>query len=278
MVSVTEGRYEMKYALPLDKRAEVVEFARPYISPDAHGQDLSAALPEVHAHPSEPPRGYRVSSLYLDDHRLTGYIRRLDGRRIRNRIRIRTYGDPGTTHPVFLEAKRKLHKKVIKHRVGVGSTDHWHTLPSPNPWDHVAPLADPLKQTRLERWCDAVREKQLAPVCRVEYWRETFAKGHLRLTLDHRVGAAPTADPLALRGPCPIRLIPHGWVVLELKYNGQPPRWMRRLVSRFGLVAEPISKFALGVALTCRAGRTADLRATTPPSIRRAARTNRAAK
>jgi hypothetical protein len=58
-------------------------------------------------------------------------------------------------------------------------------------------------------------------------------------------------------------------MVLELKYNGQPPPWMRRLVSQFGLVAEPISKFALGIARTCRQSHTADRRATTPPSILR---------
>lgn len=276
-MAVIEGRFEMKYALPLERRAEVLEFARDFIAPDAHGLDLSDALPEVD-HRGEAPRGYRVSSLYFDDDRLTGYTRRIDGRRIRNRIRIRTYGDPGTPHPVFLEAKRKLHKQVVKHRVQVCSTRRWAKLPGPRPWDHLTDANSPTSQDRLHRWREAVREKALAPVCRVEYLRETFARDSLRLTLDHQVRAAPTTDPHALRGPCPIRLIPAGWVVLELKYNGQPPPWMRRLVSRFGLVAEPISKFALGVALTCRNGNPIDLRATTPPSLRGLVQFQRAAK
>ena len=165
--------------------------------------------------------------------------------------------------------KRKLHRQVIKHRVRVCSTERWHELPASAPWDHVQQPADRMDRERWERWCSVVREQSLDPMCRVEYLRETFAHGQLRLTLDHRVCAVATSDSHALRGPCPQRLIPDGWVVLELKYNGQAPRWMRRLVSRFGLVAEPISKFALGIARTCRQSHASDRRSTTPPSILR---------
>ena len=274
---MVEGRYEMKYLLPLDRRNAVLDYARAFIQPDEHGEDLTDALPEV-AGSSTAPRGYRVSSLYLDDDRLTGYARRIDGRRIRNRVRIRTYGDPGHAAPVFLEAKRKLHKKVIKHRVMCGTTEHWMHWHEQTPWEDAPTPAGSLARERHRRWCDTVREKQLAPVCRVEYWRETFAKGSMRLTLDHRVGAVATGAAHALRGPCPSRLIPPGWVVLELKYNGQSPPWMRRLVARFRLVAEPISKFALGVSQTCRQPNTAERRATTPPSLQRAWRELQAAK
>jgi hypothetical protein len=278
MVSMTEGRYEMKYALPLSQREVVLDYARRFIQPDSNCVDLSEALPEVVSGSAHTPLGYRVSSLYMDDARLSGYVRRLDGRRIRNRIRIRSYGDPDESLPVFLESKRKLHKQVVKHRVRVGTTSEWSKLPAVMPWEHLATCERAVDQTHKVRWCDAVRRQGLEPVCRVEYWRETFARDRLRLTIDHRVGAFATSDPLALRGDCDIRLIPAGWLVLELKYDGQPPPWMRRLVARFGLVSEPISKFALGVARTCRSGSTADLRATTPPSIQRAGRYTQAAK
>ena len=275
---MNEGRHEMKYAISLEQRREVLQFAREHISPDPHGVDLSPDLPEVRTDTSESPRGYRVSSLYFDDERFTGYTRRIDGRRIRNRIRIRSYGDPGVNAPVFLEAKRKLHKQVVKHRVKVTDTRSWSRLPPAAPWNHLPEPSVSLDRDRMLRWQAAVNEKQLEPVCRVEYWRETFARGSLRLTLDHRIGGYATADAQALRGDCPTRLVPDGWVVLELKYNGQPPPWMRRLVAQFRLVAEPISKFALGVALTCRAHSPSDRRAATPPSIQRAWRLNRAAK
>lgn len=275
---VVEGRYEMKYLLPLDRRAALLDDAAAFIQPDPHGDDLSLALPEVVADAGSPPRGYRVSSLYLDDTNLTGYARRIDGRRIRNRMRIRTYGDPGSPSPVFLEAKRKLHKQVIKHRVACGTTEHWARWSGPRPWDEAPLPVAPLDRERQQRWCATAQDKQLAPVCRVEYWRETFARGQLRLTLDHRVGAVATHDPHALRGPCPTRLIPEGWIILELKYNGQAPPWMRRLVARHRLIAEPISKFALGVGLTLRPYAKAERAANTPPTLQRAWREPRAAK
>lgn len=269
MAALIEGRFEMKYALPLERRAAVLAYAQDFIDVDQNARELSSVLPEVVSAGGLRPRGYRVSSLYFDDQQLSGYARRIDGRRIRNRVRIRTYGSQGESFPVFLEAKRKLHRQVIKHRVRVCSTERWHELPASAPWDHVQQPADRMDRERWERWCSVVREQSLDPMCRVEYLRETFAHGQLRLTLDHRVSAVATSDSHALRGPCPQRLIPDGWVVLELKYNGQAPRWMRRLVSRFGLVAEPISKFALGIARTCRQSHASDRRSTTPPSILR---------
>lgn len=275
---MSEGRFEMKYALPLERRPEVLELVERHLSPDPNAGSVAAALPHVTATGGPEPRGYRVSSLYFDDARLTGYTCRIDGRRIRNRIRIRTYGDPGEPSKVFLEAKRKLHKRVVKQRVAPATAAEWCAIEGPRPWNGLPPLADPLAQERLDRWCDAVDQADLHPVCRVQYWRETFSHERLRLTLDYRVGAEPTEDPRALRGDCSVDLIPPEWMVLELKYDHQPPRWMRTLVQSHGLVAEPVSKFALGIARTLRARHVADQRATTPPSIRRMMRQHRAAK
>jgi len=274
----TTGRFEMKYALPLEQRTVLLEEALQHIGPDENAASFADALPEVAATGVCEPRGYRVSSLYFDDDALSGYSSRIDGRRIRNRVRIRTYGDIGQSRPVFLEAKRKLFKRVVKHRVAATTTDQWAELPGPRPWCNLAPLSHPMKQRRLERWIDVVEKNGLHPVCRVEYWRETFAFERLRLTLDYRVGAEPTLDPYALRGDCSVPLIPRDWMILELKYNNQPPLWMRKLVSSHGLVAEPVSKFALGVARTQRRDFIADQRATTPPSIRQMKRRQGAAK
>ncbi len=275
---ISTGRYEMKYALPLSQRTALLQEVLEHIGPDSNAGSFADDLPEVAATGVCPPRGYRVSSLYFDDDALSGYTSRIDGRRIRNRVRIRTYGNPGQKGPVFLEAKRKLHSRVIKHRVLATTTDVWADLNGGRPWCNLMPLSDALNQLRLERWVDVVEETHLHPVCRVEYWRETFARERLRLTLDYRVGAEPTTDSHALRGDCSVALIPRDWMILELKYDNQPPIWMRRLVAKHGLMAEPVSKFALGIARTQRLQHSADQRATTPPSIKRMQRKQGAAK
>lgn len=264
-----EGRAEMKYAVPVERRAAILEVARGNIVPDPHADDLRAALPGLVGPEGEPPRGYRVSSVYFDTPTLHGYTERLERQRVRNRLRVRAYGWPGQPAPVFLEAKRKRGPRVIKHRADIGDARDWETHASPRPWQALCAGADP--ESPAARWVDAVDGPGMEPVCRVAYVRETWCDGTARLTMDHAVGAGIPADARDLRGPTPEPLIPDGWMVLELKFDADEPGWMRALVRTLHLCAEPVSKFALGVMVLHRGGRVAERRLLTPPSILRAA-------
>ena len=264
-----EGRAELKFALPVSMLLELLESCAAHIAPDLNGDSLAPWLPELTPFQGAPPVGYRVSSLYLDDACLDGYAQRLDDMRIRNRLRIRTYGEPGSKAPVFLEAKRKLASRVIKHRVQVGDTEQWALGDPRQPWVDAVDRSKPRQRPLAERWVQATRSKGMGVVCRVAYLRETFVEGSSRLTLDHHVSAQAETDPRALRGPCSEPLLPAGWMVLELKYDEQKPAWMRHLVERLRLASEPVSKFALGVALTLRAHHPGEARRFCPPSIRR---------
>lgn len=268
---MNEGRFELKYALPLDRRAEVLDEAWENVEADANGDEISPLLPAaVHAH-GPPPRGYRVCSLYLDTVDLQGYSERLAEARIRNRVRVRTYGLPGDVAPVFLEAKRKLHANVVKHRIKTGTTATWATGDAVRPWRRaVREHGDPRGFAR--RWLDAVDSVDMRAVCHVTYVRETWVQGSSRLTIDHDLRAQAWPDPRQLQAHAATPLLPPGWIVLELKFNGAEPAWMRRLVQRLQLMSEPVSKFALGVVRTVRDGPDAELRRVTPPSLVRALR------
>lgn len=263
---VREGRSELKYALPPSSRAAVLRQAQASVTPDPNGDPLHPYLPGLPTVAGLAPTGYRVCSLYLDDPHLDGYAKRMADLPIRNRVRIRTYGLPGTKAPVFLEAKRKLRKRVIKHRIRVCDTDTWSTLDPAAPWRDLDGLVSPALRRPVARWVAAVEDPGMQVWCRVDYVRETYVEGTSRLTLDHRVSAAPTTDPLALRGPCPVGLLPPGWFVLELKFNGPMPAWIRRLTRSLRLVPEPVSKFALGMAHTVRRN-DQDVQRFTPPSV-----------
>lgn len=268
---MNEGRFELKYALPLDRRAEVLEEAWAHVQPDPNGARLAALLPAaVYAH-GPAPRGYRVCSLYLDTLDLQGYTERLAEARIRNRVRVRSYGVPGQTAPVFLESKRKLHRNVVKHRIRVGDAAAWVQGDPVRPWqDAVRNHGDPRGFAR--RWLEAVDSVDMRAVCHVTYVRETWVQGSCRLTIDHDLRAQAWPDPRRLQAHAPKMLLPPGWIVLELKFNGAEPAWMRRLVMKLQLMSEPVSKFALGVAQTVRGSPATELRRVTPPSLIRAAR------
>ena len=131
---MNEGRFELKYALPLERRQEVLAAAWDHVQPDPNGAEISALLPDDVLSSGPSPRGYRVCSLYLDTLDLQGYTERLAEARIRNRVRVRSYGLPGEVAPVFLESKRKLHRNVVKHRIRVGDTQAWSDGDSIRPW------------------------------------------------------------------------------------------------------------------------------------------------
>ena len=83
------GRHEFKYALPLSVREEVLRIAGRNAQPDPHAIRREDGL-----------IGYYIHSVYLDTEDLLDYHERLSERKVRNRLRARTYGSPGDRAPV----------------------------------------------------------------------------------------------------------------------------------------------------------------------------------
>ena len=87
----------------------------------------------------------------------------------------------------------------------------------------------------------------------VHYLREVYvpltpSAGRLRFTLDHQVSATKSPGIRNLKAPSDHLLIPNDWMVMELKYDRFPHRWMLELCRDLNLVSEPISKFGMSVA------------------------------
>jgi hypothetical protein len=254
---VTEGRWELKYMIHEREVPGLLDEVGDDAQPDPHAEDIGLGR-----------KGYTVSSVYLDNHGFEGYTERLRMDRIRNRVRIRTYGQPGSDAPVFLEAKRKLDNNVIKHRGYACGNQLWRTL-GPRPWQAIPEMVEGIDRVRARRFVDHVDGKRMESVCLVRYEREIFTAGSARLTLDRDVRAAPRPPPTELLAPCPARLFPPDWIVLELKFFGQMPGWMRRVNARMKLRSEPVSKFALGVATTVRPDHPHELAQLMPATLRR---------
>ena len=72
---MSEGRSELKYALPPQARRAVLQEAAPFVQPDPNADALEAQLPRLRPVSGLHATGYRVSSLYLDDPQLDGYLR-----------------------------------------------------------------------------------------------------------------------------------------------------------------------------------------------------------
>jgi hypothetical protein len=207
------GRYEFKYLLPSERRSEVLDLAAPHVRPDDHARPMDGGLV-----------GYSVHTLYLDTPRLTDYFERLERRRVRRRLRVRTYGRPGEGQPVFLENKRKSGKWVVKHRAPVGDADAWCESHDPEPWTTLTESVPEPGKFAATNFCRLVAGGRRLPVSVVHYRREvlvpqTNGSHHVRLTLDHEVQATMVSSAQHLFAAPEIELIPPEWVVMELKFE-----------------------------------------------------------
>ncbi len=260
------GRFELKYAIPAQLRDRVLELARGHVRPDRHALDLPGGL-----------KGYEVHSLYLDSPRLSDYRERLAEHKVRNRLRLRTYGPRASgPFPVFLENKRKLENWVIKHRVALpDDSEAYLARAGTEPWLRSVEGIVGAGRWAAEHFVRLTSSGQRVPVSVVHYTREVFVspdpdRPRVRLTLDHRVSASTRNLAYnSLYQERDVALIPPDWVVMEMKFGGTKPGWMRRICRELGLRAVPVSKFGLSVAMGVAGNRYHEVRYLTPRPLRR---------
>ncbi len=235
-----DGRFECKYAMPVSMRERLIESAA-HIQPDPHAQDLG-----------DGTFGYVVHSVYFDTPDFHDFYGRLDEAKVRDRLRARTYGKPGDGAPVFLENKRKLDDRVVKSRGYITDADSWCATDEAWPWRRWMDSGK-RKDRRVARDFDRLVAGVRRPVSVVHYDREVWVSTRpgehkVRLTLDLRITATIAPRAQDLYAPGDVYLIPEDWMVVELKYDGDRPGWMRRIARDLGLRAHPVSKFGLSVS------------------------------
>lgn len=255
------GRYEFKYVLPADLRNTIVDLISPFAEPDPQAGDIGHGR-----------RGYQVHSLYFDTTRLGDYFERLDQAKVRNRLRVRTYDSPDARRPLFLENKRKCGKMVIKHRFRLCDSQQWLKCTEPQPWIFLKDAVNGSNDYAASVFRQLVEGGRRHPVSSVRYEREAFVpraskQGGVRLTLDYDVRASNATTAHDIFAPSQVGLIPHEWIVMELKFQRFAPNWMHALRQKLALCAVPVSKFGLSVAMCIRSTHPNELRALTPKPL-----------
>ena len=262
-ISSYEGRYEFKYALPLAERDRILAAAQGAFVSDKN----AAVLPSGR-------RGYDVHSLYFDTPDLTDYFERLAERRVRNRLRVRTYGALGQRQPVFLENKRKYRDKVMKHRAFICDADTWcGDAEGTAPWHALSRKLSGRSIRAMQSFSGLVDDGRREPKTVVHYCREPFVslepgQGKVRMTFDYEVTATTRPRMVDLFAPPDVYLLPKDWMVMELKYGDVRPHWMSKLCAAIGLRAVPVSKFGLSMVYGYRADRPREIRYFTPRPLR----------
>ena len=262
------GRYELKYAVPASCRDQIIEMASDFTRPDKWGRPLGNWPGAT---------GYIVHSLYFDTPDLDDFSDRLAERKVRDRLRIRTYGAAGEGQPLFLENKKKYMDRVIKHRVHLCTADEWCLSPDGKPWRHFESEVNDAKRFVYRNFANALERGGRGAMALVRYEREVFVGTSIddpkvRLTFDHNLRGKRVNDAREIYARSVYDLIPRDYMVVEMKFDRIKPGWMREISSALRARAEPVSKFGLSMVIGHRSDRPSEIRYLTPHSIRKAER------
>ncbi|HNR67642.1 MAG TPA: polyphosphate polymerase domain-containing protein [bacterium] len=235
MIDATQTcRREYKYLVPVNRLDDLRNACLPYLKPDAYA--------------AKNPRGqYRVRSLYLDTAAMTCYHEKIDGKKNRNKYRIRGYETRENDSIIFLEIKRKRQNHIAKNRAPLYYRNLPELLASSRTTDIILPMNgkdQPLDDAR--KFLYHYRRKNLQPVILINYDREAFFgkfDPSFRLTFDKNICSMMTdrLSDLFFDGDL-LETLP-GFFVFEIKFYNRVPSWIKSVIHDFSLHRRSLSKY-----------------------------------
>ncbi len=228
-------RFEFKYLAPAHVRSALVADLRAFCEKDDHA----------------PRDGfYGVRSVYFDSPDWACFHEKCDGTAVRRKLRLRRYVD-GDSESDFVkfEIKHKHGNRVLKEAATVGR-EMFETLttflhPARSRFD-----LSPMGCEALNRFFQLKSLSAQSPVMTIEYRRQAFRARFdrsVRVTIDDRIAASRQIDPF--RTPRPAwRVLDTAWTVVEIKVADLLPLWTRRLIEKYRLIPQTVSKYALSAA------------------------------
>ena len=227
-------RYEIKYLVPRNRLVELRRAIAPMVSLDKHAIGYEE-------------KGYTVRSIYLDTPDLTYYFEKIEGIKIRKKLRIRGYNQAEDSKNVFLEIKRKDGGCIAKERSSIprdaldGDLESWIRTQDENSKNSTVPF---------RAFSYYLYRNRLKPVNLVVYEREAFegnADPSLRITFDKDLRSKLLPPYSTLYSEKDLKLIRPGYFILEVKYSHVFPSWLTPILSHFKLHKQALSKYVMSL-------------------------------
>ena len=229
-------RYEYKYLVPLEKLEEFRYAISPFFRVDEYAEERKY-------------QEYTVRSIYYDSAKLDDYCDKIEGLKIRKKIRIRAYNEASPDNLVFLEVKRKYENHISKNRAPLLYANLEEVLTSGEFQNLLLK-----KRGYINTDDDAAkfffhfRNKTSHPIVLVVYEREAyFSKfdSTLRITFDKnlRSFAFPTIDNIYEDEN--LKPAIHGHFILEIKFYDGFPLWLQKILGGFNFQRRAISKYTI---------------------------------
>lgn len=193
---------------------------------------------------------YTVRSIYFDNRKLDYYFEKIEGIKVRKKLRIRGYNFVEGKNLIFLEIKKKCDNYIYKNR----SPLHYEDLSQLFECGDIEKFISE-KDCNKESINDGKRffyhfiNKSLRPINLVVYDREAFTckfDNRLRITFDKnlRYLPFPAVSDLYLDDYHLYKvLINHS--ILEIKFNKNKPVWLQNIITKYGLTRSSLSKYVI---------------------------------
>jgi hypothetical protein len=221
-------------------------FEQKYLVPIKQIPALRAALGEyiVDDRNAESELGYRVYSVYWDSPDLRFFWEKIDGEKLRRKVRFRTYG---SSPEVFIEIKQRNDQTVQKRRL---------TWPLQNVARTFGPLGvgevpdEAVTNPVLSEVLAMCHRFLLRPSMAISYRRLAYFgvyEPELRITFDTRVQFSSVELDIAQPFEAGRYMLDPRLAIMEAKYSHTVPLWLMRTLTRFALTPVRISKYCTAV-------------------------------
>jgi hypothetical protein len=238
----SQERFELKYWVPERLTHTVAEFGQSYLRIDPYHDEHAIQ---------------RNTSLYLDTASLELYRAHVDSAPDRAKLRVRVYGEQ-PSGLAFFEFKRKVRSVIVKRRAPVPIEQAAAVLGG----DYaVLGRMRPEYRRNLEAFLYYQNVYRAEPAFLVTCLREAYASEHgelddVRMTIDREVAYQPAVG-VEFQG------YSRGWLnlsappargsermaLVELKFRGLAPLWMRQLVELLKMERIAFSKYVSSVTM-----------------------------
>jgi len=237
-------RYELKYFISEREMDAIRTMIAPFAQPDPYSEGC-------------PEGKYTVRSVYYDTPDLRFYYEKEAGTAIRKKLRVRTYNRYCREAVGFFEIKRKYGVTIFKERVGM-PFDRALALLQEDPAHRLDPESTAglelslAARATLERFFFLQEVLSLLPSVLIVYDREAYVGAEnprVRITFDCDVRSVirPSIDEIfAEKG---LRRLVDRRQILEIKFDGAMPAWVRPVTRLLSRSNRPISKYCNGIDL-----------------------------
>ena len=229
-------RREFKYYVRLESLEALRERFFQHMNHDPHCQDRDE-------------RNYSVRSIYIDTPRFLFYYEKLDGLKIRKKLRIRTYNTFSDDSIAFFEIKRKFKNTIVKERAKVPLKEAPNLMNGANL--HLINEKTNFKErAALNKFIYLTKKLHLEAKTLVTYEREALLgidDETVRVTFDLNVRSYPEPNLEEIFREQDLRTLTDKYFILEIKFFDRMPFWVRQIVRDFGLRKQSISKYCNGL-------------------------------